>query len=293
MERDVLSDAAVAAVLREGFVAVAVRRSGPSAGEPWSRYGLPDGGSPAFVLVGSDGAELDRDFYGSTKEEFLGTLALWQAGRTTDALRKEVEAHPDHAERRFLLGRRLARRRDRSAAEHLRRAVELDPEGTQPWSAEARWLLLEPRSDAQALADIAALARRWPESCVARDAHFRLAIRHSARGEAKEAIASFEYLRTHGALEGFEVDYARLLAFEDGDAELGLRLIDGVLLRSPRAAACHDIRAECLERLGRKAEALAAAEEAAGLADSEGDRREFRRALRERRKRCAPQEPAK
>ncbi len=287
MERDVLSDAAVAAVLRENFVPVAVRRAGPASAEPWSAFGLPDGGSPAFALIGADGKELDRHAVVASKEDFLWTLGVWKSGRTIDALRTAVREHPEDAELRFVLGKRLLGRQEKGALEELRRAVALDRGEAHAWSVEARWLVLAERRDEGRYDDLVAFTRDHPESQFAIEAHSTVARWAAAQGDDAQALRSYEFLHARDRLGWRAEEYARLLAFHGHDAELALQLVDSLLLERTDDASLHDVRAEALSRLHRFDEAVAAAQRALEIARERGDeaaRREYQRAVHELRK---------
>ena len=287
MDREVLRDPAVAGYCNEHFVPVRIDVADPKDAALRRRYGIREE-SPAFLFLGPDGEELDCERGYLSREDFLGLLRDIVAGEHFAALRRRAEQGEDGYDFLVAYGRRLCGRDAPEAITVLRRVVELDPEAKRPTTVDAQYRLARLASGDAAVEALAAFVAAHPRSPHAVEAHQTLAMLYGT-GSVDKAIASFEFLRSHDALDmpWRKHDYARLLAWNGRDAELALALVTDALRAVPDEPRWLDTKAECLSRLRRYDEAIAAESKAVEKAERLEDRREFERALYEMKKRRA------
>jgi tetratricopeptide (TPR) repeat protein len=287
MDRKVLKDPAVAGYCNEHFASVRTDVTDPSGAPLRRRYGITEE-SPAFLFLGPEGEEIDRERGYQSREDFLSLLRAVVAGDHFAALERRAEKGEDGYDFLLAYGRRLCGRGVPEAADVLRRAVALDPEAKRPATVDAQYMIARlARGDSQVDA-LAAFVAAHPESPHAIDAHQTLSMVYGP-GSADRAIASFEFLRSRGALDPAwrKHDYARLLAWNGRDAELALALVLDALEAAPDEPRWLDTKAECLSRLGRHDEAIAVETRAVEKAQRPEDKSEFGRALYEMTKRRA------
>lgn len=285
MDRQVLSDPAVAGCLNDRFVPLRVDVNAESSAELLRRFGL-DRGAPVFLVLSEGGEVLDRFDGFIPREEFLGLLRDALAGNHFVALEQRAARGEESYDFLLAYGRRLHHRCAPEAAEVLRRAVALDPEEKRAETIDAEYVLARIASGGDMVHALAAFVAAHPNSSHAVEAHTTLALLYGA-GEPDKAIASFEFLRSHGALDKpwQKHDYARLLAWNGRDLETALSLVGEALRAVPDEPRWLDTKAECLSRLGRYDEAITVESRAIGNSKQLEDRREFERALYEMKKR--------
>jgi len=237
---------------------------------------------PQFVFLGPDGAEIDRVLGPRSKEDFLGALKDVKAGNTFAAYKARLDKDPADAEAHAVYGRKLLEReRAEDGAEHLRKAVELDPKDGKPSTIEARLHLsfLQANAD-QSLLPIQEFAEKYAASPQAVTAHRVLAQNLERIGDTDGALKSLEFLHRKGALDPTgRNQYAWTLAINDRDLEKALGLIDAALKEMPDEAAFLDTRAECLSRLGRHDEAVAAQKKAVEKVKDDSEKAQYRERL--------------
>ncbi len=287
MDRKVLRDPAVAGYINDKFVPLRVEVTSADA-DLLRRYDLPRQ-APMFLILGPDGEELDRQLGAMSVEEFLGFLKDAVGGNHFAALDRRAREGEGGCDFLLSYGRRLYGRGAPEAALVLRRVVDLDREEKRPGTVDAQYMLARLAPGDESVAALARFVGAHPGSVHAVEAHRTLAMTYAARGSVDEAIGSFEFLRSRGALEApWQVhDYARLLAWNGRQVERALALVDDALRAVPDEPRWLDTRAECLSRLGRYEDAIATESRAVEKAQRPEDRREFERALYEMKKRRA------
>lgn len=285
MERKVLADSVVAGYVDENFIPLRLEVAAPANRTTLRDLRAREDYAPAFVFLGPDGKEVDRVLGAVPKERFLEIVRAVTDGNHFIALKSRAAERPDDYDAQFAYGRRLAERDDSAARDVLAKVIALDPNDAKQTTVEARFHLADVTPEPGRTDALAKFAAAYAASPFALTAQETVAPRLMARGDVAGAIQSFEVLREHDRLDVWKGDYAHLLAFNGGNAELALRLNDERLAASPNVAEWLDTRAECLSRLGRYDEAIAAEEKAIANTSDDTAKRVLQRALYEMNKR--------
>ena len=262
MDRDVFSDAGVVEFANAKILLFRVdaeKGEGPALAK---KYGV--NGYPTFVFMDGTGSELDRQVGASDKAVFLGLMKDVHAGNHMASLKARVEKTPEDGELQALLGGKLALKGDPAAREHLEKAVALDPDSKRESTVAARFRLavMEVNRSKGSPASVEAFVKQFPDSAQALDAHRMLAALFEREGNIGGQQASLEFIVRRAPDAAGRNELAWFYATHDKNLDRALTLADEALKDRPTDAAILDTRAECLSRLGRHAEALAAQEKA-------------------------------
>lgn len=270
MDREVLADAEVVAFCNGNFV---VYRVDPGKGEgPALREKYGAAGDRTFVLLGPDGAVLDRQVGGAPREEFLALLKDIRAGNTFEALPGRIGKAPEDGALRLSYGRALLRReRTAEAREQFEKAVALDPEDAEAGTVEARMALAFLDAEARDSAEpLKAFAAKYAASPWAVPVHRALVRRSMGSHDLDGALASMAFLEDRGVLDLKQrCHYAFLLATEKKEGAKALAIAEDAAKRSPDEVYPLMARAFALSALGRHEEAVATAKEAVEKAPPE------------------------
>jgi thioredoxin-like negative regulator of GroEL len=281
MDRDVFTDAEVVAFCNQSFVflRVDVDADASLAG----KHGISS--IPCFVFLDAAGTELDRKLGYNAKADFLPFLKDVKAGKHFKALKDEGARKPDDAAVQAKLGCELMRRGDPGARASLEKALALDPKDALAGTMEARFCLsVVDANEARSPEPIAAFAKKHPDGKWAIEAH-RILLRVAQQQQDAEAeAASLEFLVVKAPDAEIRNNLAWNLATRGKELDRALALVDAALKDQPKEASYLDTRAECLSRLGRHDEAVAAQKSAVANLPAEvdpGQKAEFERRLAE------------
>jgi tetratricopeptide (TPR) repeat protein len=218
----------------------------------------------AVLFLDASGEVLDRVDQMWPKARFVRHLGAVAAGDHLRGLRALAAKSPEDARVRARLGIRLfdGGMRD-EAQEHLEKAVALDPEDQIPDTVEARWCLARRRAyEERDSAPYGEFAKKYPESPWAVDAVRALFRSALSKGDEERVREHGEFLLRRAPDADVRNGLAWFLATNGKELDRALALVDEALKEQPRNAAFLDTRAECLSRLGRHDEAVAAQKEA-------------------------------
>jgi thioredoxin-related protein len=261
MDKEVFTDAAVVKECNEAFLFFKVNAEKGEGKDVAAKYGVD--GFPTFVFVDGTGEELDRQIGYAPKDKFLPVLAEVRAGNHVKGLKAKLEKEPKDPVAHAKLGMKLAARGDEAAWDHLGKAIELDAKDENRSTVEARfWLaLLELQRD-HSVDTLAAFAKKYADSPSAVDAHRILVRIYRDQKDDDAQIASLEVLVKKAPDAETRNELAWALSTHGREVERALGLVDDALKDEPKNAAFLDTRAECLSRLGRHDEAVAAQQSA-------------------------------
>jgi tetratricopeptide (TPR) repeat protein len=275
VEKAVLARPEVAAVLGASFIYYPLAPGKGETPDLSKRYGIQV--LPTFLFTDAAGAELDRLAGPADRFSFLALATDVAAGNHLAALREKVAAEPGNAVLQARLGVRLDAARDPEGRAHMDRAVALDPEDRLPTTVDARWRIaladsgLEGPAPAakKVVAALAAFAGRYPDSSGAVLAHRNLMALAQRLKDEKQEEASLEFLIRRDPDAEIRNNLAWFLSTRGRDLDRALQFADQALKDEPDNWAYIDTRAECLSRLGRHDEAVAAQERALRLVNAD------------------------
>jgi tetratricopeptide (TPR) repeat protein len=254
MDRNVLGDAELAALLDGGFVVHRVTEGKGEAADLVHRFQVRDW--PTFLFVDAEGEELERIAGAAGRTFFTEAVREISEGTHVAGLRRRMEKKPDDPKIRARLGRRLFLLGDPGADLHLRKALELDPGKGKEGVAEAAFLLEVKEALGASAGPLRKFLESHGESPRATEVHGSLVGVLSKREEWEPQIPSLEFLLDRAEDADARNNLSWALAKSGKDPARGLALVDEALKERPESPAFLDTRAECLSRLGRHDEAL-------------------------------------
>ncbi len=285
LDKDVLADPAVAGLMNEKFVSIKINAK-ESEGKDLTKEFNVDGFPTGIVIDPATKAEVDRiDGYQPPKE-YIASLKKILSGDNFAALKKKAEERPDDVEAWVRYARALEGRVKREKLiEAWKKVAALDPADAKRHGARA--LLTVARIEAASaggpdpLLDLAVKNDGKP---LALDAHnYVITMFSRAKDEKyrKQVIASFDYIVAHGQRDPETLhDFASFLLARGEALEKALSLAEEALKAQPEATDVLDTAAECLSRLGRKADAVAMAKRAVEAA-SEAEKPRYEKRVAE------------
>jgi thioredoxin 1 len=277
LDKQVFADAQFAAYMNSKFFAYKLNAEkdddGPDVQKRFGVRGYPT----ALIIDPKTGEEIDRIVGFKPAEEYVKALKEILGGNSFAARKKKAKDNPEDIEAWAAYAKALEDRDPKAAGEAWKKVAALDPKdekgkGSEALLAVARIETMEKQNPAP----VVEFARSNDGKPVALKAHKMITemLGQSPDPEHRKLVlASYEYLVGHGKKDAETLNgYAWTLATANQDLEKALGLVQEALKEKPDSAEYLDTLAECLSKLGRKDEAVAAARMAVEKADPKNPR---------------------
>ena len=159
-------------------------------------------GYPTFILLRSDGTEIDRAYGYLDSAQFIATWTEYMNDINTLAdLKRRAEKDPSAANFKAVGDRLRFGGKSVEAMSFLTRAVEADSGNSNGVAAQAMWAIGDLyRRDLDypnAIARLVSMIETYPKAPEAADAELLIALCHTKAGDLPKAVAQYESFLKH------------------------------------------------------------------------------------------------